>query len=89
MELPDARETFSTFKSLQKTIGIERVSLILVRLMSCSTSNFERSNISFKENKPDGVDLNSEPILTLVFERKKEKLNGFLQTVNSEVTQPS
>ena len=37
----------------------ERVSPILVTLTSCSDSNFERSNISFKENKPDGVDLSS------------------------------
>ena len=32
---------------------------ILVTLTSRSDSNFERSNISLKENKPDGIDLNS------------------------------
>ena len=37
----------------------ERVSPILVTLTSHSDSNYERSNISFKENKPDGVDPNS------------------------------
>ena len=37
----------------------ERMSPILVKLTSYSDSNFERSNISFKENKPDGVDSNS------------------------------
>ena len=34
----------------------ERVSPILVMLMSHSGSSFERSNISFKENEPDGID---------------------------------
>ena len=38
---------------------LERVSPILVTLTSHSDSNFERSNISPKENKQDGVDLNS------------------------------
>ena len=37
----------------------ERVSPILVTLTSRGDSNFERSNISLKENKPDGVDSNS------------------------------
>ena len=36
----------------------ERVSLILVTLPSCYDSDFESSNISFNENKLDGVDLN-------------------------------
>ena len=43
--------------SLWKTIG--KVSHILVTLTSRSDSNFERSNISLKENKPDGADPNS------------------------------
>ena len=43
--------------SLRKTVG--KVSPILVTLTSHSDSNFERSNISLKENKRDGVDLNS------------------------------
>ena len=36
------------------------MSPILVTLTSRSDSDFERSNISLKENKPDGVDLNSD-----------------------------
>ena len=40
--------------SLRKTVG--KVSPILVTLTSRSDSNFERSNINFKENKRDGVD---------------------------------
>ena len=43
--------------SLRKTEG--KVSPILVTLTSGSDSNFERSNIFFKENKWDGVDKNS------------------------------
>ena len=35
------------------------MSSILVTLMSRSDSYFERSNISFYENKLDGVELNS------------------------------
>ena len=35
------------------------MSPILVTLMSRSDSNFEQSNISLKENKRDGVDLDS------------------------------
>ena len=35
------------------------MSPILVTLKSHIDSNFERSNISLKENKRDGVDLNS------------------------------
>ena len=37
----------------------ERVSPILVTVTSRSDSIFEHSNISAKENKRDGVDLNS------------------------------
>ena len=44
--------------SLRKTAG--KVSPILVTLKSSSDSNFERSNISLKENIPDGVDPNSD-----------------------------
>ena len=36
------------------------MSPILVTLTSRSDSNFERSNISLKENKRDGVDPNSD-----------------------------
>ena len=35
------------------------MSPILVTLLSRGNSNFERSNISFKQNKRDGVDPNS------------------------------
>ena len=45
------------YLSLRKTVG--NVSPILVALTSCNDSNFERSNISLKETKPDGVDSNS------------------------------
>ena len=38
---------------------LERVSPILVTLASRSDSNFERSNISLKENKQDDVNSNS------------------------------
>ena len=40
----------------------EKVSPILVTLMSHSNSDFERSNVSLKENKPDGVNPNSNDI---------------------------
>ena len=46
--------------SLQKTMG--KVSPILVTLTSQSDSDFERSNHSLKENKPDGVDPNSKDL---------------------------
>ena len=55
------------------------MSPILVMLTSRSDSDFERLNISFKENKPDGVDLNSSS-LTSAFEKAKEKFYGFRQT---------
>ena len=45
------------YLSLRKTVG--KVSPILVMHTSRSDSNFERSNISFKETEPDGVDWNS------------------------------
>ena len=46
--------------SLRKTVG--KVSPILVTLMSRKDSDFERSNVSLKENKPDGVNPNSSDI---------------------------
>ena len=46
--------------SLRKTV--EKVSPILVTLMPCSDSDFERSNVNLKENKPDGVNPNSNDI---------------------------
>ena len=44
--------------SQQKTVG--KVSPILVTLTSRIDSNFERSNISLKEYKRDGTDMNSD-----------------------------
>ena len=38
------------------------MSPILVTLTSRSDSDFERSNVSLKENKPDGVNPNSNDI---------------------------
>ena len=46
--------------------------------LSHSDSIFKRSNISFKENKPDGVDSNS--VSTVAFETKTEEFYGFRQT---------
>ena len=49
-----------------------KVSLILFTLTPRSSdSDFERSIVSLKENKSDGVDLNS------AFERTKEKSYSF------------
>ena len=48
--------------------------------MSRSDSNFERSNISLKENKRDGLIL-TLMVSTTAFERPKEKFHGFQQTV--------
>ena len=63
--------------SLRKTVG--KVSSILVTVTSRSDSDFERSNVSIKENKPDGVNPNSNDIDCSV--RKNEgKLYGFRQT---------
>ena len=56
------------------------MSLILDTVTSLSDSDYERLNISFKENEPDGVDLNSNG-LTTAFERTKEKFYSFRQTV--------
>ena len=46
--------------SLQKTVG--KLSPILVTLTSRSDSDFEISNVSLKENKPDGVNPNFNDI---------------------------
>ena len=46
--------------SLRKTVG--KVSPILVTLTSRSDSDFESSNVSLKEYKPDGVNPNSNDI---------------------------
>ena len=46
--------------SLRKTVA--KVSPILVTLTSRSDSHFESSNVSLKENKPDGVNSNFNDI---------------------------
>ena len=56
------------------------MSPILVMLTSRSDSDFERSNISLTENKPDGVDPNSNWGSITAFERTKENFYGFWQT---------
>ena len=48
-------------------------------LTSCSDSDFGHSNISFKENKHDGVDLKFNG-LTPAFEKNKEEFYDFRQT---------
>ena len=50
----------ATILCLRKTIG--KVSPILVMLTSRSDSDFESSNVSLKENKPDGINPNSNDI---------------------------
>ena len=50
----------TTFYSLRKTVG--KVSPILVTLTSPNDSDFESSNVTLKENKPDGVNPNSNDI---------------------------
>ena len=63
--------------SLRKTV--RKVSSILVTLTSHNDSDFERSNVSLKENKPDGGNPNSNDIDYHV--RKNEgKFYGFWQT---------
>ena len=44
----------------RKTVG--KASLILVTLTSRSDSDVENSNVSLKENKPDGVNSNPNDI---------------------------
>ena len=53
--------------------------LVTLTLRRASDFEFERSYISFKENKPDGVDPNYNGLPT-VFEWKNEKLFSFRQT---------
>ena len=47
--------------------------------MSRSDSDFESSNVNLKENKPDGVNLNSNDIDYYV-RKNKRKFYGFRQT---------
>ena len=63
--------------SLQKTVG--KVSPILVMLTSRNDSNFESSNVSLKENKPDGVNPNSNYI-DYFFRKNEGKILWFRQT---------
>ena len=65
--------------SLRKTV--EKVSPFLVTLTSRSDSDVESSNVTVKENKPDGVNPNSNNIDYYV-QKMKEKFYGFRQTVN-------
>ena len=51
--------------------------------MSHNDSDFESSNVTLKENKPDSVNPNSNDIDYSAFERMKEKFDGFRQTVLS------
>ena len=48
--------------------AFERVSPIMVTLTSRSDYHFKRSNISLKESKLDGVDLNSDGLDTALEE---------------------
>ena len=52
------------------------MSPILVMIKSHSDSDFERLNISFKENKLDVLDLNSND-LTTAFERPRKNSMDF------------
>ena len=59
------------------------MSPILVTLTSRNDSDFESSNISLKENKPDGVNPNSNDIDYYV-RKNKGKFYGFRQTDKSD-----
>ena len=50
------------------------MSPILLTLTSCTDSDFECSNISVKENKPDGVDLNCNGFDYCVRKNKRKTL---------------
>ena len=66
--------TFFFLYRLRKTVG--KVSPILVTLTSRSDSDFEQSNVSLKENKPDGASPNSIEIDYYV--RKNEGKNSMV-----------
>ena len=68
-KLSAKRSIYFALVSLRKTV--EKVSPILVTVTSRSVSDFERSNVSLKENKPDGVNPNSNDIDHYV--RKNER----------------
>ena len=52
------------------------MSTVLVTLTSRSDSNFERSNISLKENKRDGVDPNSNGLDYCVQKNEKNSTDS-------------
>ena len=56
----------------------------LVTVTSRSNSNFERSNISLKESKRDGVDPNSNG-LEYCFRKNEGKILMFSADLNSDV----
>ena len=70
----DGKKNRSCKYSLRKTV--RKVSPILVTLTSRNNSDCQSSNVSLKENKPDGVNT----ISTTTFERMKKKVDGFRQT---------
>ena len=51
--------------------SLEKMSPILVTLTSRSDSDFERSNVSLKESKPDGVNPKPNDRLLRLKERRK------------------
>ena len=53
------------------------MSPVLVMLTSRSDSNFKRSNVSLKENKPNGVDLGSN-VLNYWAQKNEGKILPFL-----------
>ena len=63
-----------------------RVSPVLVTLSSRSDSNFERSNISLKENKRDDDDLNFN-ILDYCVRKNEGQFCGFRQTAHEHMQQ--
>ena len=79
MELKTVKKACFVQFGLRETVG--KVSPILVTLTSRNNSDFERSNGSLKENKPDGVNPNSNAtISTTTVERMKENFYGFRQS---------
>ena len=67
---------FSKRSTVQSAENRRKMSPILVTLTSRSDSNFERSNISFKENKRDGVDPNSDGLDCCVQKNKKKSTDS-------------
>ena len=57
-----ARHTRLALRLSLQSVTVGKASPILVTLTSRSDSDFESSNVSLKENKPDGVNPNSNDI---------------------------